>query len=544
MFSNSNFPSDRKPGRVPAWILFVGAGVFLVGIIGLLSVGCTGNSSPGTRSQKSGSASAEVTDQKCSDFILNILDVFQLNRLGISARTSDGVVMLNQWQKDCRVTNHVPLLDQAVQNLLSTEQLTAINERRYSIQDGERLRDCALFRKVSEYAIGSADNDLDRVVNLFDHVVRNVDLVTKHYEDLPLTPYESYLFGSGTAEDRAWIFISLLRQLKIDAVIVSPKKSNGGEATAGSPFFVGVLLNDEVYLFEPRFGLPVRPASGDAAAATLAQVVATPDLLKQFDLSDKQLSLYSDATPRDPQVEIVGDTSLFSARMETLQPQFSGDRATIISDPLQDVDDQPGLLSRVAKVKEWPSSAVRLWSYPESQLSAYAKVSEDQQGKLQGLRSIWDAPRGSAATTAGPGGSTSVRKLIHARIAHVSGDYSGAIRAYNLVRVNGRAVPGQLINAVDQFVNNQASDHAFYWKGICQFENGDVKGAKDTFEKYLAQSKPGLWQAACRYQLARCQADTGDFAAAIATLEATPENDYHRTGHLLLAREWRQKLKK
>jgi hypothetical protein len=535
----------------------VGAGVLLVGIIGVLSVGCPGGSSSGTSGGPTKSTTAEASEQKCTDFLQSVLDIFQLNKLGVSAQVSDGVRLLNQWQRDCgqRVSNRMdgsdlapvafPALDGSVAKSFSPEQLEQLKAERYSIQDGERLRDAVLFRKVSEFAVGSADNDLGRVVNVFDHVVCNVDLVLKHYEDLPLTPYECFTFGSGTAEDRAWILVSILRQLKIDAVVLTPPSDKSAD-TAGGPLVVGVLLNDQVYLFEPRLGLPLRSVAGGAPTAasaanvaTLAQMQSMPDLLKQFDVDPSKPSATSLDWLSSPAVAIVGDTSTFSSRMRQLQPQFSGARATVISDPLHDVDGAAGLLSRVAKAgaMHWKSDSLHLWPYPESQIVAYASLTDDQQGKLKGLKQVWDAPRVADPTSR-------TRKLLQARIAQLGGNYNDAIGAYTLVRVSGRAVSGQPISGIDQFVNNQASDHAFFWKGICQFENGDVKEAKDTFEKYLTQSKPGLWQAASRYQLARSQAATGDFAAAIATLEATPENDHRRVGHLLLAREWRQRLKK
>jgi tetratricopeptide (TPR) repeat protein len=510
-----------------------------------LNSGCPDKPSTNTTTSTGNSATAEANEQKCTEFLQSVFDIFRLDRLGISSNPSDGVGLLNQWQRDCgaQIVVDFPALDDAATRLLTPPQLDQLKAERYSTQDGERLRDCVLFRKVSEYAVGSADNDLGRVLNVFDHVIRNIDLVPRHYENLPLTPYESYTFGSGTAEDRAWIFIGILRQLKIDAVIVSPRRVDGAEVatpgeSTGSPFLVGVLLNDNVYLFEPRFGLPLRPASEDAVA-TLAQVIAAPDLLKQFDLDADHPSPYSADGLREPRFEIVGDPSLFSSRMRTLQSQFSGTQTTVLSDPLQDVDGNPGLLARMAKAgaKQGPPDSVRLWSYAGSQLAAYAALSEDQQGKLAGLKAVWNAPRVVENPEAGV--PVRRRKLIHARTAHVGGDFDDAIVAYGLVRLIGPTRPG----SIDQFVNNQAADHAFFWKGICQYEKGDFRGAVDTFEKYLKQSASGSWQAACRYQLARSQAATGNLAAAIKTLEETPESDHRRAGHLLLAREWKRKLK-
>src|SRR5262249_47054332 len=140
----------------------------------------------------------------------------------------------------------------------------------------------------SGYAVGEGQADLEKVTNVFSHVVRAIGLVPQPLYDLPLTVYEICLLGKGTAADRAWIFASILRQLKIDAVLIYPRALGTIAANAADeqPMLVGVLLDEQVYLFDPQAGVPV-PASGAATGparvATLTEAANNAAVLKQLD---------------------------------------------------------------------------------------------------------------------------------------------------------------------------------------------------------------------------------------------------------------------
>ena len=64
-------------------------------------------------------------------------------------------------------------------------------------------------------------DDLERAKNLFDWTVRNIQLEPDDPNRIPQFPWETLLFGRGTATERAWVFILLLRQLDIDAAVLA-----------------------------------------------------------------------------------------------------------------------------------------------------------------------------------------------------------------------------------------------------------------------------------------------------------------------------------
>ena len=90
--------------------------------------------------------------------------------------------------------------------------------------DGYALQEAVLMRDAALWARGSAQDDLERAKSLFDWTVRNIQIEPITADWMPQFPWETLLFGRGTAEDRAWVFILLARQQGIDAaVLASPR---------------------------------------------------------------------------------------------------------------------------------------------------------------------------------------------------------------------------------------------------------------------------------------------------------------------------------
>ncbi|HTI51047.1 MAG TPA: hypothetical protein VL475_08850, partial [Planctomycetaceae bacterium] len=216
----------RRWGRLPVSAL----GALLVTFI----AGCPGSSSTPTGGGTTAASKQQENDDRCAEIVSSIRDTFDLQRLGQTTAISDGMMRINDWQQSC-----APAVDisadwpEELQKLLPPHQREALASRRFTLRDGEHLRDCVLFRSLAGYAAGAATADaseLQRVTAAFGHVVRAVELIPGHPDDLPLTPYEVYLVGKGTVADRAWIFAELLRQLKIDAVIVAPGAEGDGES--------------------------------------------------------------------------------------------------------------------------------------------------------------------------------------------------------------------------------------------------------------------------------------------------------------------------
>ena len=495
------------------------------------------------------------------------------------------MLRLNDWQRSCAPADAVAAaaLPAEIQKLLSEPHMRALGEKRFTLRDGEHLRDCLLDRTISRYAPGTGNSELEKVTRLFAHVIRAIGLVPAPLQDLPLTPYEVYLFGKGTAEDRAWVFVNVLRQLRIDAILLYP---NAGELkaalTAADPkFLVGVLLENQVFLFDPQSGIAIPALAGDPAStqtktvseirpATLAAAAADPAILKQLDAGPARSYPISAESLRHPGVAIVGDTGFWSERMQVLQTQFVGDRAMVIADPLADAGSAAGVWSRVVKAggEAWNAADVRVWEHPESRLAAHVELTAYQQDSLIGLMRPFSAyknvdvdSRGQLVLvekvgTADPAGDKKLHPDVHlnvwtttgeqmrARVTQMEGDFAQAIKIYLNVRSKCKDVLKARPDTINRVMHVKAIDDAVFWTGVCQFEQGEFKAAVNTFLRYRKQPAAEKWARESRYLLAVSQAAAGDPAAAITILEPVAPDDPEYLGYRWLIRQWEAVAKK
>lgn len=547
-------------------------------LLAMLVTGCQGKSpAPGD-----GAPSAESRQQdhedRCAEIIASIRDTFDLQRLGQTTSISDGVLRINDWQLSCAPANETSAeWPEALQGLFSQEQRDEMGSLHFTLRDGEHLRDCVLFRALAGYATGASAADaseLQRVTAAFGHVVRAIELVSGHPDDLPLTAYEVYLIGKGTAADRAWIFAEILRQLKIDTVLLVPATDGAGESDLPAAFLMGVILDGKTYLFDPRLGVPVpgSGATGTASVATLDEAVSDPAVLQRLDAGQEHAYPLSAARLQRPRVLLIGDTTFWSTRMRGLQDQFTGEHSMVLGDLLQDRGEVPGAWSRVVKAGGalWSGDSLRIWSYPESQLEKRSHLSKKAEAQLETLFSPFEAYltlrrstktgkpilisqeelSDPSATQYDPGVRQRLRTTtgvqMRARLAHLAGDYPAAIGGYAEVWQKSKKLlelAGEAAQKRERQLHERAIDDAQFWIALCKFEQGDYRVAVDTLERYREQQPDGVWTRQVRYLLALSLAAGDNFEAAIAELEGAESDDPEYAGYQSLIRKWRSSAK-
>src|SRR5208282_1045880 len=96
-----------------------------------------------------------------------------------------------------------------------------------------------------------------------------------------LPPQFALRRGWGSADDRALAFLALLEQIGVDGCRIEVEQ--GGKPALWA---CGAVIGGDIYLFDPRLGLPV-PGPGGNGIATLASVRAHPDLLGQLTVDVK-----------------------------------------------------------------------------------------------------------------------------------------------------------------------------------------------------------------------------------------------------------------
>ncbi len=559
---------------VPATLLWLPA----IAVSLLMTVsGCNDDkpaAQPGNKSTGTQAASSRPIESPCEGTLSTIDEVFKLSKLGRTTTIGDGVLRLNDWQRTCAPTDLPAALPSEIEKLLSESQRKFLDEKRFLLRDGEHLRDCLLDRAISTYAPGNGATELERVTHLFEHIVRAIGLVPKPPQNLPFTPFEVYLLGKGTAEDRAWVFINVLKQLRIDAVLILPHAAGEQSASAATetPFLVGVLLDGQVYLFDPRAGVPIPAPAGSTKGATtprpatLAEAAADAAMLKQLDAGNNKPYPIAAADLKQPEVAIVADAAFWSPRMIGLQTQFVGARALVIADPLADsADGAPGIYHRIAKAGGdfWDAGRIRVWDFPEKRLAAHAQMAKDQQeileegqlGPFGAYKTIAVDARGQAALvdkeehedraadsklhpSVGVIKRTTAGAQMRARLDQLEGRFSQAVREYLEVRDKCRELLRFNIPIPEKFRHARAVEDATYWTALCQFEQGEFKSAINTLVYYRKRPDSKNWQRESRYLSAISQAADGNYPAAIAELEAVDSDDLEYAGYQHLIRQW------
>ena len=462
---------------------------------------------------------AGANDDRCSNLIASLFDMIQPDRLGVSSNRDTALASLNEWASVCAAGQgqeiEAPLPEQDrvnLEELLSSDVVSKIRDDQFVGRDVLHLRDCVLYKRMVEFAGGAARNDLDRLVKLFDYVVRNVDLVEGGSERIPLEPYWVFVFGKGTAEDRAWLFANLLKQMRIDSVILRPR-STDDDNEPSEHWLVGVLLDGDVYLFDPYLGLPIpadvsQPTSPFITKpATLRQIKADGDLLKRLDV-DQDLKFPIQAGQLEkPRVQLIGDSGYWSQRMGQLQMSLTGKQSLVVFDGLQDSESAKGQITRVNKQsgEHWAGDAVSVWMYPETQLDGIQNLDDARADRLRVQQHAFRAPFSIENISQDPSGAVRPligppeRKQLKYRTIQLLGKYSDVIGNYLSIRLRAEFPAGWIVESEVRRTHSQAGEDAHFWIGVCQYEEGNYAASARTFRDYLKRYPNGSWLTAARY---------------------------------------------
>jgi hypothetical protein len=492
-----------------------------------------------------------VAEFGCNDKLDSTLEMLRPERLGISTDAETAQLRLNTWLKDCgqeiAVADPVgPEIEQLLQPILSQTQMKRLTASRFVAGDAEHIRNCQLHKAMANRDLGVQESELDRVVALFHFCVRNIALHSSKDERLPLTPYGILLFGRGAPQDIAWVYADVLRQLQIDAVIIRPKtaaaentakentaKDDTAENNAAEDLWlIGVLLNEQVYLFDPRLGTPIPAATDNDLTATVRQPATLSDVLKddgllrKLDLADGQPYPFTAEMLQQVTVEVVGTRSLWTSPMQRLDASLTGKWSSLVFDGLQDGANSPGLITRVADYggENWGKEDVGIWPYPEQQPDAVQHRNEVQRKRFLNLESPFDAPvpveMDIAAQQLRVG--TPEKRCIKARISHLLGDYDTAVPNYQKLRMRLVGVSRLPLPAEIRTMHGRAEDDAAYWIGLCQFDKGNLESAISTFHDYIrryGKKSDAAWIVHCRFMLALSYAETAIWDDALYELE-------------------------
>ncbi len=533
-------------------------------------VGCGGEASkPATNIADETAAVKQKDDEHCNDILSSVYDMVLPDRLGISSEIDSSVTLLNEWYglcgKPANAAETPAELAADVKRIVPEAYHADLTASRFLSRDLLHFRNCLLLRKMAYTAIAHSDDELNRVVDLFYYVVRNISLPNPNDSIIPLSPYEVSIFGKGTAEDRAAIFAAMLRQIGIDAVIIRPASAmeteseddtgDGPEseqevaAPSRNPFLVGVILGDDVLLFDTHLGLPI-PSKADVESispivrlpATFSDAIVDESILQELTTDPQRPYPILSADLKTAKIELIGDTSLWAQRMQNLQDALSGDRTVLLYDPLEDLPDQTGSLTRVAAVKSamWKKEDLGIWTHPEESIRQVDLLRSDQmyQNKFGEKRFSLDAPLYMAEAEFGP----PTGRTFKTRIQQLLGNYKEAVSSYVTVKfdcievLKHQEIPPQI-----KLMHAWAFEDSSYWIALAQLEQDDAKSAEDSSRNYLNKFKGGVgrWTFPASDLVATLLAQSGKLSGAIFFLEKVPPEAPQRPAQEYLLKRWK-----
>jgi hypothetical protein len=442
---------------------------------------------------------------------------------------------LNEWGNEMLADMLDPEVDEqelskSLANLLPAEVVERTLRPQFVLRDSNHVRDSLWAREVADSITESSKSELDAVVDLFYFVTNTVHAVPAA-ESLPFGPFETVRYGFGTAEDRAWTFATLLRQRRIPAVVfvasqlVTEESDSSGRTQSSDTknLLVGVLLNESIYLFDAGLGLPIASPDGqDVSAlvrrpATLKQAIAEPSVLAGMGAGEALPYAITPEQLKELQPQIIGDSSVWSRRMEGLRNGQPVEIKAIIFEPLVSSGPFKGIVDLISvHVSDvLPETRVGVWLYPERQREARELVSkdQDQSARLASLNDTFEVPQpirvGLTADEQNPGQQkleftfgSSWGTHRSGRISQVLGRPEEAIPAYLKVQ-NWRTMPPspkdepiapELKDAAVQQLpadvkrrHLNAAEEALFWRATCQIQKGAYESAAADLEGYLRQ---------------------------------------------------------
>lgn len=470
---------------------------------------------------------------------------------------------LNQWARaqqppaDWKLDPMLVGLPKPLGELPAVKNLAAVE---FSQFDGFELQEAVWLRDIGRWARGNTLDDLDRARSLFDWTVRNIQLDADGSDRIPQFPWETLLLGHGTASERAWAFILLLRQIDIDAAMlaVDGGREKDDAKNAAQPWCVGVLIEGNVYLFDPRLGLPIPAADGlsldDAGQlairpATLAQAAADEKILQRLDADERHKYRVKASDLNRVTVLLEASPTYLARRMKLLESRLAGTRKMVLT------------TSAEASAKRWKAAKhvadARLWTLPYETLERRshldAAAARTWIPQVLPLFVTYDERVSDRAKTSrdpmeyeqAAGGPSGTRVVVHAaplyrgRVLYLKGKFSGddgATRCFQIARPSNESLQKSSADAGEKQVKLWAKLDASYWSGSLAYQQGNYPSAVDYFMTRTLEAFPNSpWTSGARYNLARSYEAQGEAERAILHYSSNAASpDYH--GELLRAK--------
>lgn len=507
--------------------------------IAIMLAGCSSPTQSPSGAPKENPAVSATTES--DDVLKNAIFQLRPENLGINAAPDKPVSLLNSWRFTQPEENDP---EKATLNIpagwMTADDETRANQDRYDLMDAVHIRDAMLDHTIAGYLSDRQRDEVKRASTVIDFVCRNIALWKDNEIEILLPPSLSLQFGRGSTDERAWLCAEILRQLRIDTFVLRSSKDLK-ETTEN--WLLGVIINNQIYLYDMKLGLPIPsdPANSAASVATLAELLTHPEWLEQLAGNEPAYRMTVDDL-RDANVFVISGSNFWSRRMRKLEQSLPPSEICVLYDPLTDHDRRPGLLNRVAKAGNWPSDSLKLWGYPRRQFESMRSLTQEVNEELTRMSLTFSVPIPiKYDENRKPIIGNPEKKMERFRMDQLLGNFSDATKKYLSIRhLEVERFPPE----IDR-LNRMAAEDAFYWTCLCKYEAGEFEAAADQIQAYLNKyDRKGKWYYPARLLLARSYAELGQFTEAVATLQRTSADDPYRLGNAVLVKRWMEKTPK
>jgi hypothetical protein len=467
------------------------------------------------------------------------------------------VVFLNQWIRQSQPNAKWridPLLESLPPELRGDAQLApfisneALGATAFEPHEGRLLQEAVWHRDIARWARGESFNNVDRATALFDWTVRNLQLEADAAA-LPHRPWQVLLYGRGTAQQRAWVFALLCRQLGLDVVVLAvppePLQSDA-DSTDAAPapsttvkyWLTALVDNGQLYLFDTRLGLPLPGPNGEGVA-TLQQVQADDALLRQLDLPNERYLVSAEAAKRVV-AWIVADPFELTRRARLVDSALTGDDRIALSTDATAIAEPLKAMPQIENVQLWelPFRTLREQLTLENTNRNPGRLREVLMFEPFAVRPVlW-----KARTRHFQGRRQIVEDENARKTDETIDDHREAAQLYTdkSVRPTDRAIARGA--AGQKRVDASAKLDATYWVGLLLYSDGKYDVAEPWLDRPELQAAGSRWKSGARYNLARTYEAQGKIEEAAALLEADTSPQRH--GNLLRAKRLKSETDK
>ncbi len=340
----------------------VGMAPLLACLLLLFLAGCPAESTSTAPDEKQTPTQSEQAQYR-GPLLRNAIHVLNhLEQFDETPAVNEVIDRLNQWVRAKETTvewNADPLIDTLPKKLRSGDWLGRLGDQTFDHDlDGQALREATWLRDVSNSARNGKLDDLTVAEQLFDWTVRNIQLIDDPKQPADVarimrrTPADVLLFGEGTALQRAWVFIGLARQQRLDVVLLAVADPDHPDNPR--PWTAALVHDGQLFLFDCALGLPI-PGPDGKGIATLAQAAENEKVLNQLDLDESHHYPIKSADVGKVFALVEASPGYLSQRMKGLQGQLTGeDRVVLSVAPSETAGRLKGIAHVSPDVKLWP----------------------------------------------------------------------------------------------------------------------------------------------------------------------------------------------